>query len=63
MLVIILLQLARQGNYTFSGFLAYMWLYYYIGKQHQETIDISSIESDTTISHPTIQHDFKTITN
>lgn len=29
-LVLILLQLARQGNYTFGGFMAYMWLYYYI---------------------------------
>ncbi|MES2133077.1 MAG: hypothetical protein V4506_12050 [Bacteroidota bacterium] len=28
-LVIILLQLARQGNYTFGGFMAFMWLYYY----------------------------------
>lgn len=28
-LVIILLQLARQGNYTFGGFMGFMWLYYY----------------------------------
>jgi hypothetical protein len=28
-LIIILLQLARQGNYTYGGFMAYMWLYYY----------------------------------
>lgn len=28
-LVIILLQLARQGNYTFGGFIGFMWLYYY----------------------------------
>lgn len=38
-LVIILLQLARQGNYTYSGFMAYMWLYFYIGKQYRETDD------------------------
>ena len=28
-LIIILLQLARQGNYAYGGFMAYMWLYYY----------------------------------
>lgn len=28
-LVIIILQLIRQGNYTFGGFMAFMWLYYY----------------------------------
>ncbi len=28
-LLIILLQLARQGNYTYNGFIFYMWLYYY----------------------------------
>ncbi len=33
-LVIILLQLARQGNYTFSGFMAFMWLYYYTKKDY-----------------------------
>ena len=60
-LVIILLQLARQGNYTFSGFMAYMWLYYYIGKQHQKTIAIN--ETETVISSTTNEHNFKTITN
>ena len=33
-LVIILLQLARQGNYTYGGFIAYMWLYYYTKKDY-----------------------------
>ena len=33
-LVIILLQLARQGNYTYGGFMAYMWLYYYTKKDY-----------------------------
>lgn len=28
-LVIIMLQLFRQGNYTYNGFFFYMWLYYY----------------------------------
>lgn len=28
-LVVILLQLFRQGNYTYNGFMFYMWLYYY----------------------------------
>lgn len=29
MLVIIFLQLLRQGNYTYSGFFFFMWMYYY----------------------------------
>ncbi len=29
-LVAILLQLLRQGNYTYNGFMFYMWLYYYV---------------------------------
>lgn len=33
-LIIILLQLARQGNYTVNGFMAYMWLYYYTKKDY-----------------------------
>ena len=28
-LIVILLQLFRQGNYTYNGFMFYMWLYYY----------------------------------
>lgn len=60
-LVIILLQLARQGNYTFSGFMAYMWLYYYVGKQQQETISVNETEKVNLPS--TNEHNFKTITN
>ena len=39
-LVLILLQLFRQGNYTYNGFFLFMWLYYYnfsIGKKASET--------------------------
>ena len=35
-LIIILLQLIRQGNYTFGGFMAYMWLYYYTKQNYLE---------------------------
>ncbi len=44
-LVIILLQLFRQGNYTFGGFMAFMWLYYYIKKDY----DIALEQSDNQI--------------
>lgn len=36
MLVAILLQLLRQGNYTYNGFMFYMWLYYYVKKTSRE---------------------------
>ncbi len=29
LLVLITIQLLRQGNYTFSGFFLYAWMYYY----------------------------------
>lgn len=38
-LVIILLQLARQGNYTYGGFMAYMWLYYYTKKDYLKKVE------------------------
>ncbi len=38
-LVVILLQLARQGNYTYGGFMAYMWLYYYTKIDYLKKID------------------------
>ena len=49
-LVIILLQLARQGNYTYSGFMAFMWLYYYIGIQNEESKDVVENENIQLIS-------------
>ena len=53
-LVIILLQLARQGNYTFGGFMGFMWLYYYtkldyvkfLEKDTVSETDESEISSD-----------------
>lgn len=38
-LVLILLQLARQGNYTFGGFMAYAWLYYYTKKDYAKLLE------------------------
>lgn len=38
-LVIILLQLARQGNYTFGGFLGFMWLYYYTKQDYVKFLE------------------------
>lgn len=35
-LLIIILQLARQGNYTYNGFIFYMWLYYYTFHKRME---------------------------
>ena len=43
-LVIILLQLLRQGNYTFSGFMFYMWLYYFT-KLEAKKYDASKLSS------------------
>lgn len=36
MLVVIFLQLARQGNYTYNGFIFYMWFYYFAYEKHCE---------------------------
>jgi hypothetical protein len=44
-LVVILLQLLRQGNYTYNGFFFYMWLYYYIWRGNSET-DVKEQVSD-----------------
>ena len=35
-LVAIILQLFRQGNYTYNGFMFYMWLYYYTKRASDE---------------------------
>ena len=35
-LVMIILQLMRQGNYTYNGFIFYMWLYYFVHKKYVE---------------------------
>jgi hypothetical protein len=32
-LVLILLQLFRQGNYTYSGFMFFMWMYYFVKQE------------------------------
>lgn len=44
-LIVILLQLFRQGNYTYNGFMFYMWLYYYtfIGEKNLTENKINSI--------------------
>lgn len=44
-LVIILLQLFRQGNYTFGGFMAFIWLYYYIKKDYD--FELNKLEKTT----------------
>jgi len=36
LLVIILTQLLRQGNYTFNGFMLYAWMYYFNSVQYNE---------------------------
>ncbi len=36
LLVIIILQLLRQGNYTFAGFIFFCWLYYYNKINHDQ---------------------------
>jgi hypothetical protein len=59
-LVIILLQLFRQGNYTFGGFMAYMWLYYYTKqsylefKDKQENAELTA-ENEEITNQSTIQ--------
>ena len=59
-LVIILLQLFRQGNYTFGGFMAYMWLYYYTKqsylefKEKQENAELTT-ENEEITNQSTIQ--------
>ncbi len=56
-LIIILLQLARQGNYTYGGFMAYMWLYYYTKKDYFKKIEEHEtkmkIETENSISTQT----------
>lgn len=52
-LIIILLQLARQGNYTYGGFMAYMWLYYYTKKDYLKRIE----EYENKKSNPEIVND------
>lgn len=54
-LVIILLQLARQGNYTYSGFMAYMWLYYYVGKKRFEVDNETHSETQNSTTLDTQQ--------
>jgi hypothetical protein len=48
-LVVILLQLIRQGNYTFGGFMAYMWLYYY-AYQANASLKMKNIENELVVS-------------
>jgi hypothetical protein len=48
-LVVIFLQLIRQGNYTFGGFMAYMWLYYYAYKA-QISLTQKKSENDFIVS-------------
>lgn len=47
-LVIIVLQLFRQGNYTYNGFFFYMWLYYYANIKNKEK---SIKETAKTVAH------------
>ena len=52
-LAAILLQLLRQGNYTFNGFMFYMWLYYYTKKHaiYNEIADESEETEDIIPVH------------
>ena len=50
MLTIILLQLFRQGNYTYNGFLFYMWVYYFNAlANHERTEKLAQLELQKTI--------------
>lgn len=49
-LVIILLQLARQGNYTFGGFMGFMWLYYYTKQDYLRFLDEKPDDEVTELS-------------
>lgn len=51
-LVIILLQLLRQGNYTFGGFMAFIWLYYYTKKDYD--FELNKLEKTTDTIEETI---------
>lgn len=51
-LVLIILQLARQGNYTYNGFIFYLWLYYFayekrwgLGEDEEESTEDASLSS------------------
>jgi hypothetical protein len=45
-LIIILLQLARQGNYTYGGFMAYMWLYYYTKEDYLKKTEEYNLQKE-----------------
>lgn len=45
-LVTIILQLLRQGNYTYNGFMFYMWLYYYTKQAATGVIDTTGPDED-----------------
>lgn len=60
-LLIILLQLARQGNYTYGGFMAYMWLYYYtkedyLKKTEEYNLQKEQLALENTNTKPTNQN-------
>lgn len=46
-LTIIILQLARQGNYTYNGFFFYMWLYYFTFEQYNNGVELFKNELTT----------------
>lgn len=51
-LVIILLQLARQGNYTFGGFIGFMWLYYYTKLDYVKFLEKENPEETSETDEP-----------
>lgn len=48
-LIIILLQLFRQGNYTYNGFVFFMWMYYFISVKNKE---MKLSEENKTLASP-----------
>lgn len=47
-LLIIILQLARQGNYTFNGFFFFVWLYYFTYIRHKDDLAEKAESEETT---------------
>ncbi len=49
LLILIVIQLLRQGNYTFSGFMLYGWMYYFNRVNYMEYLRDKSDESENVI--------------
>jgi hypothetical protein len=52
LLVLILIQLIRQGNYTFSGFFFYAWLYYFNNIRYKINKEIEPPANETRREEP-----------